>query len=374
MNPTLTAFGDDLLVQILMFSDIGTVLRVSQLWLSLIRDLEEMGIAELCTNIVLVHMGCSELIQIAKTAVMGLPLEAFSRPQIIYEVALRPNSTNSGRQMDEFRYARLVQGGHQVVIVCATSLSLWDISSARQVWTRKIVYEVFVAEPINAGGQSKILEFTEIDIRTGETVEYGGIRMPNYGAYFRGQMSLCCEVAALIVYSGCILLMNWRKHTALFARVPSSELLTRETKFGIYLLATDPEWWSSIDPSKSSAPETGQLELEPLLVKTFSWKGGHGRNYSGLSALRSPVRKDTYLIMLHASSQNCGAIFKYSFTVNPSEIGGDKEISLLPLAGETAEQAHSNYSKLTYTGLALDPNMSEGTLYRLHYPDQGAVE
>ncbi|KAJ7933646.1 hypothetical protein B0H13DRAFT_2306462 [Mycena leptocephala] len=64
----------------------------------------------------------------------------------------------------------------------------------------------------------KVIEYTVINIRTEGTVKYRGVEMPNYGASLNCQLSLCDNVAALIVHSGCILLMNWRESKALCVR------------------------------------------------------------------------------------------------------------------------------------------------------------
>ncbi|KAF7371982.1 hypothetical protein MVEN_00056200 [Mycena venus] len=417
MLPALTSLGDDLLVQILSFSDIATVLRLSQvnrylrtlttvkqLWLSLLADLWMKGIAETCIEIEVggPSLKCNELIQMAKTAVKGPPQESFSQPKAMYEVALRSDTTNGSKPADTFQYARLVRGGRLVAVACATSLSLWDIPAGRQVWERRVAFEIFAAEPINVSesvviglilqqGQGKVFELTVINVRTGNAVGYWGIKMPNYGAYLSRQLSLCGEFAALIVCTGCILLMNWRERTAVYVRglpmglknpcislVPGYMLLTSqvsktsETQLGIYRLADLADRWTAIvnSPSTTSFPDT---YFEPLLVETPTYKGETlcNNSYSYLSALRSPAREDTYLVAFHASSQNFGIVFKYFLSVHPSETG-DKEKISFRLAGQTLTPYNAHYFTLTYTGLALDSHSSGATLYRLPLGNQEA--
>jgi hypothetical protein len=87
-----------------------------------------MDNAEICTEIDLVKLTCNELILIAKKAAIGLHGESW-RPRKSYEIAMRPASIHPGEAVDTFKYAKLVGGGRRIAIACATSLSIWDIST-----------------------------------------------------------------------------------------------------------------------------------------------------------------------------------------------------------------------------------------------------
>ncbi|KAJ7777754.1 hypothetical protein B0H14DRAFT_2631492 [Mycena olivaceomarginata] len=128
MRLVLSSLGNELCTRILMFSDIATVLRLSQyfhtfatvkqLWLSLIANLRMMDNAEICTEIDLVKLTCNELILIAKKAAIGLHGASW-RPRKSYEIAMRPASIHPGEAVDTFKYAKLVGGGQQIAIACA---------------------------------------------------------------------------------------------------------------------------------------------------------------------------------------------------------------------------------------------------------------
>ncbi|KAJ7865721.1 hypothetical protein B0H14DRAFT_3133307 [Mycena olivaceomarginata] len=234
----------------------------------------------------------------------------------------------------------------QIAIACATSLSIWEISTGRQLWKGKATFEIFVVEQISADdslviglllekGQDKVIEYTVINIRTENTVKYGGVEMPNYGAYLNCQLSLCGDFAALIVHS----------HGD-----PTCHLSTRGPRL---LLGTNSKFLRHCQLRTTSFPTLTSGDSHSQWSELVRQQA---------STLRNPIQAGTYLVTFHTSSKEFSAIYRYYLSINLSE--GGEDFSFRP-AGHTFAPYQMQYSKLTYTGLALDSQSSGSTLYRL---------
>ncbi|KAJ6523385.1 hypothetical protein DFH09DRAFT_1190509 [Mycena vulgaris] len=386
---TIQELNEDVLVRILSFSDVYSVLSVSQLnrylrtialvkqlWILLITSLVNRGLLELSPNIDLKDQSTPELIDQVKRAVSGprswIPSDEPSpTPSTTLTVPAKINPYgNSG----DWR-VKLLNGGRHIVVVDRATVKIWDVRTQRCIWTRSVYVVSFGADRGQPSDKIALammlndrvtLEIVQLDTRL-EEAEVFSFRVPLFTALVDPVISGNLVVVYLNRLGCSTLLIDWRARTyvpigdssdysldfipgsyvVVVAPDPYSQLPPQYpdvfiprplTQVLLYSLGSFAPYWRPITNSSPSVHEPITLAaLVPLVVETPEFDARQFRDgLNRLSVLESPIQSGTFLVQIHlydGSVQNplhrraMGIAAIFSYIVRRAELHGWRRCS-----------------------------------------------
>ncbi|KAJ7144530.1 hypothetical protein C8R44DRAFT_846281 [Mycena epipterygia] len=334
--------GEDILLRILLESDIHTTICVSQvnrflhditsakqLWISHVKNLIQTSLIELPPALTLDELSAVRLIDLVKRLVTGPTTWSQGSPTVSSEVVIQ-RLANHILPFHGYCSAKLVSGGRHIIMIHEPTLEIWDVAAQRLIWTRQTYRPIFTVEPgpvniIFVGikrdlGNGTCLEIHEIEPKTGKSTE-------KFRFTFRGHTVFCNPtirdnlVMLPLRANGTepVLLVDWRARTYVLLAdagtsvvMPSFGLLPghiiammmmseSRAQVLVYDLSVLESLWRPL-PRNGLMTRVNLLAVPHLTVPLLPTDEVPGLQTIRMCIHQSPLRSGTFKISIYLSS------------------------------------------------------------------------